>query len=324
MPQADVVAGVAVRPALLDDLAAAARVYVVADDELDHRLHGRSLRDEPAPGAAPEADALADFARLRAACPDAVWVADAAGEVVGVAAVAIWGRHWYLHSLFVLPAWQGRGLGRALLERAHAVGRAAGCDVFSLHASDDPRALTRYLALGLVPQPPTVDFHAEAAGLRFPDPPRDDDLESHPLRPDDPAALATLGDLDRTVRGVHRPELHARLLADGATGALLTRRDSGTPAGYFLVSADDRAGRIGPAAALDEARFATVLTRALAAARALARPGLPWRASVPGQNRAAVAPLLTAGFRPRRLSAYLSSAPIGRFDRYLFRDEDEL
>lgn len=314
---------VAYRPARPEDLPAAAGVYVRADDELDHRLHGRSLREPAGPGADEAAAALADLRLFRGEGRDRVWVADRGGTVVGVAAAAIRGRHWHLVYLFVLPEAQGRGIGRALLERVHAAGVAAGCDLFSLHASDDPRALSRYLALGLAPQPPTIALGAEAP--RFPPARWDDGLEEVPLSADDAAALATVGDVDRVVRGVRRPEDLRRWLGEGAVGALLLRRDTGVPAGYFLVSLGET-GRIGPAAAMDAERFGDVLGRALATAgeAAAARPGLPWRADVPGENRAAIPPLLATGFRPHRLASFFASGPIGRFDRYVIHDEDLL
>ena len=310
------------RPARPDELAAAARVYVRADDELDHRLHGRSLREPAAPGAAEEEAAQADLALFHGEGADRVWVAVRGAEVVGVAAAAIRERHWHLVYLFVLPEAQGQGIGRALLERCHAAGIAAGCDLFSLQPSDDPKALTRYLALGLAPRPPSIDLRAAAPA--FPRVAWDDGLEPLSLRPDDEAALVTVGDIDRAVRGVRRLDDLRRWLTEGATGVLLARRDTGAPAGYFLVDDHDPPGRIGPVAAIDDDRFAAVLGRALAAAGECSRVNLPWRVDVPGENRAAIAPLFAAGFRPRRLAHFFASAPIGRFDRYVLHDEDLL
>jgi len=311
------------RPASPDDLPAAARVYLLADEESDRRLFGRVLRDPAPPGESEEAGALGDLRRLHAEAPERVWVAVRGdGTVVGVAAAAIRGRHWHLVYLFVLPDEQGHGIGRELLERTHAMGVAAGCDRFTLHASDDPKALTRYLRLGLAPAPPTIVFRADAPA--FPPVRWDDGLEPHPLDPDDPAQLNTLGDIDAVVRGLRRPDDLRSWLRDGATGALLTRRDTGAPAGYFLVDAAGSQGRIGPVAAIDAERVADVVDRALAAAGAQDRLGLRWRVDAPAENRAAVAPLLAAGFRPTRLSAFFASAPLGRFDRYLFHDEDLL
>jgi GNAT superfamily N-acetyltransferase len=313
--------GIAYRPARRDELAAAAEVYVRADDELDQRLHGRSLR-EPAGEEGDGAAALADLTLMYEDGPDRVWVAVRGDAVLGVAAAAIRERHWHLVYLFVLPGEQGRGLGRALLDRIHAVGVAAGCDVFTLQASDDPKALTRYLTLGLAPQPPSIDLRATAP--TFPGARWDDGLEPQPLLADDPAVLETVGDIDRLVRGVRRPQDLRRWLDEGARGALLARRDTGAPAGYYLVSVRGGRGRIGPVAAVDGERFAQVLERALAAAGEQNDAGLGWRVDLPGENRAAIVPLFAAGFRPRRLSAFFASAAIGRFDRYVFHDEDLL
>ena len=314
------------RPAQVDELRVAARVFLLADAEAERRPYGRVRHCGFAVSAAEEEDrAAAALAALHAEAPANVWVALLGGEVVGVAAAAIRERHWLLHYHYVLPTAQRRGIGQELLRRVHAVGVAAGCTVFSLHASHDPAALTRYLALGLTPQPPTIDLRTTSP--TFPPPPWDDGLDAHPLRADDAATVETVGDIDRVVRGCRRPADLRRWMVAGATGALLTRRDTGAPAGYYLVGVEALDGRIGPVAALDEARFAAVLGRALAAAASLRppdRPELMWRALVPGQNRAAVAPLLAAGFRPRLFTAFFSSAPIGRFDRYLFHDQEYL
>jgi hypothetical protein len=249
--------------------------------------------------------------------------------MLGFAAFWIRDHWWFLDYLFVHPDAQNRGVGRALIERCHALGRDAGCTVFSLFASADPRAVYRYLRLGLWPQPPTLNLQAGSDSLTLPAFPWDDGLEAFPLgasEPDYTAKLQTLGDLDKAVRGTRRAQDLERWLRDGATGSLLTRRDTGAPAGYYLLQPKNNAtaARIGPVVALDVERVSDVITRALAAMSPLLQPGLAWKLSVPGQNTAAVAPLFAAGFRPQGVSTYLASAPIGQWDRYIFRDEDFL
>jgi hypothetical protein len=163
---------------------------------------------------------------------------------------------------------------------------------------------------------------------RLPPVPWDDGLAAQPITDDDTATLATIGDLDKAVRGCRRLRDIERWLAAGATGALLTRRDRsgapGAPAGYYLVGVHSDRVRIGPVVALDEERVATILTRALAAAEPHLASGLPWRVEFPSQNRAALAPLLAAGFRTRYLSTFFSTAPFGQLDRYVVHDEDYL
>src|SRR6266508_595383 len=139
-----------------DELPAAAHVYLVAERELNLRLHGPTPRDSPTADEEEEAIALADLAALHEEASHNVWVAVEGDTVLGMASALIRERLWLLTYLFVLPEYQGRGIGRELLTRIHAVGVAAGCTVFSLFASDDPRAWTRYLTLGLTPQPPFI------------------------------------------------------------------------------------------------------------------------------------------------------------------------
>lgn len=56
---------------------------------------------------------------------------------------------WYLNVLATYEGYRGRGLGRALLARAEAVARAAGCGVISLIAADTHAdALRLYRAQG--------------------------------------------------------------------------------------------------------------------------------------------------------------------------------
>jgi hypothetical protein len=149
-------------------------------------------------------------------------------------------------------------------------------------------------------------------------------LVAQQLTADDEAILETIGDIDALVRGVRRRSDHQRWLAAGAVGALLSHHQTGVPAGYFLVDPSANPARIGPVAVNDREWVGAVVGRALSAAGADHRPGLRWRVDVPGENRAAVGPLLAAGFRPARLDNFLASGPIGRFDRYVLHDQDVL
>lgn len=321
-----------IRPATPADFPAAARIYVLAEDDVMRRQHDRPSQLDDPETAADEALARYDLRLFHDDNPVQVQVAVASGhpdDVLGVAAFWIRDHWWYLDYLYVQPEAQNRGIGRALIERCHALGQEAGCTVFSLFASSDPRAIYRYLRLGLSLQPPTLNLQAGGESLTLPEFPWDDGLDALPLgaaEPDFTARLETLGDLDKAVRGTRRAGDLERWLRDGATGSLLTRRDTGAPAGYFLLQPKNNAtaARIGPVVALDLDRVPDVVTRALSAMTPLLQPGLIWKLSIPGQNTAALDPLFAAGFRPRGLATYLASAPIGQWDRYILRDEDFL
>lgn len=93
-------------------------------------------------------------------------VAEAGGEIAGYMALLrlAWlqygDRGMEIYHLFVRPAWRGRGVGRALIERAIREARAAGC--VELKVGTHPAntaARSYYLDRGFVAQ--------EQAGQRF-------------------------------------------------------------------------------------------------------------------------------------------------------------
>src|SRR5439155_22291664 len=80
--------------------------------------------------------------------PDGYFCAVEEGRIRGMVSALVRGRVWYLSMFFVLPGDQGRGLGRALLERALAYGEARGTEIRCTWATLDPRAQARYVMAG--------------------------------------------------------------------------------------------------------------------------------------------------------------------------------
>ncbi|BCW87484.1 hypothetical protein sos41_06130 [Alphaproteobacteria bacterium SO-S41] len=77
---------------------------------------------------------------LAAAHDEIVWIAVADGAIVGLA--ALFAPQSFLHSLFVDGAWQGKGVGRALLETA----AAAASGPLSLKVQERNDAARRFYA----------------------------------------------------------------------------------------------------------------------------------------------------------------------------------
>ena len=77
---------------------------------------------------------------LAAAHDEIVWIAVADGRQVGLA--ALYAPKSFLHSLFVDAAWQGRGVGRALLDTATAAAAAP----LSLKVQERNAAARRFYA----------------------------------------------------------------------------------------------------------------------------------------------------------------------------------
>lgn len=130
--------------------------------------------DEPTPreeGAYPAfLDLLLDHGRLL--------VATIEGAVAGFAGTMAADPRIHLSDLFVRPADQGQGIGRALLD--------AALDGFwprTTFSSDDPRALPLYVRAGMSPGWPNLYLEGDASGLVA-----EDGFEVVPASPDAAAA----------------------------------------------------------------------------------------------------------------------------------------
>jgi GNAT superfamily N-acetyltransferase len=82
---------------------------------------------------------------------------DTSGEIVGFGGTKPVGSACILTDLFVVPALQGRGIGRAILE--HLWSRAGRARL--TFSSQDPRALPLYLRFGLKPRWPLLYLSGE-------------------------------------------------------------------------------------------------------------------------------------------------------------------
>ena len=144
-----------VRP---EDLEEVWRVHVAASNDLMVR-RGR-------PAARPPDTPVASDARAGLASdPDGYFCAVEDGQIRGMVSALVRGRVWYLSMLFVLPGNQGRGLGRALLERALSYGQAHGVEIRCTWATLDPRAQARYVMAGMAPRWPIYRLDGDAAAV---------------------------------------------------------------------------------------------------------------------------------------------------------------
>jgi hypothetical protein len=222
---------------------------------------------------------------------------------------------WFLSMLFVRPADQGRGIGRALLRRLlpdddPALG--TGTD------SAQPVSNALYATLGMVPRMPLlslvgraervvalgalpggivpVSFHEFASG--------GENREGHHRLVD------AVDGLDREVAGFSHPQDHRFLRAEGRQGFLYLGPD-GAPAGYGYSS---ELGRIGPVAIRDASLLPPVLGHLLSVVPP--RDGqIVW---VPGHAGNAVEGLLRAGLRLDGFPVLLCwDRPFADFSRYL-------
>ena len=241
------------------------------------------------------------YDHLRSTDPSTFVVAERFGTngsrtIDAFVSVVVRGRLWFLSMLFVMPAAQGRGLGRRLLA---AVSRqAAGDDAVRATATDSVQPISNglYASLGIVPRVPLLRLVG-----------RPDRPDALPAMPDDidiadfadigadadgigSSALAReLNGLDRDVLGFERPGDHAFLAREARRGFLYCDR-SGVARGYGYTS---ESGRVGPVVVADEALLGPVIGHLVRAVEPRGAFGV-W---APGSASGAVVPLLRAGFR---------------------------
>jgi GNAT superfamily N-acetyltransferase len=149
------------------------------------------------------------------------FVADADGTIVGSGVTTINGPVGWIGTIWVDPAWRGRGLGKALTTTTIEAAEAAGCRTLLLVATDAGRPL--YEPLGF-----EIQAHyriLEAPGLADGGP----DPRVRPFQPSDlPAMIA----LDAVGTGEDRAHL-LRAFASPETTRIVVRSD-GSVGGFLL------------------------------------------------------------------------------------------
>jgi GNAT superfamily N-acetyltransferase len=309
-----VTAGVSFRPAAPDELLTCAAIWRTA------------INDYTAPLGQPPVDEDLTiigrlYGHLQATDPDRFVVAtvpDAAApneeRIVAFAVATLRDRVWFLSMLFVLPEFQGRGLGRALLDRVMpdpgaGVARATGTD------TAQPISNALYAGLGIVPRMPLFNL----IGL----PERPDafgtlpggivarSFEAMAAENDGHRRLAERVDnLDRELNGFAHPLDHRFLRQQDRRGWLFESGD-GIAVGYGYSA---ESGRVGPVLVRDPELLAPVLGHLTSALR----PRGAFTTWVPGHADRALVALLQAGFRMELFPVLLCwDRPVADFERYL-------
>ncbi|MBA2720259.1 MAG: GNAT family N-acetyltransferase [Chloroflexi bacterium] len=295
-------AGQTIRPATPDDLAACAAIWRDSLNDYLGRLAQPEIPDDLGP-------ILRLYGHLRVTDPATFLVAESTARdgtrpdaIDGFAVGLRRDDLWFLSMLFVRPAVQGRGLGRALLAAA-----APDPETWTGHratATDSLQPISNglYASLGMVPRVPLLRlvglperpeaFAPLPAGIEaigF------DEVGDGPAAANAAdglgrAALAAeLAALDLDAAGFSRAVDHAFHVTEGRVGFLYRDRD-GHAVGYGYTS---ESGRVGPIAVRDGALLGPVVGHLVRAVRPRGAFGM-W---VPGTAGEAIVPLLRGGFR---------------------------
>ena len=301
------------RPAVAGDLEACAGIWRASINDYIGRLGQEEIP--------PDIDRLVRLYRhLQSTDPERFVVAtvrEAAGErIVAFASAVVREDLWFLSMLFVLPEFQGAGLGRALLARVlprdGAPHRATATD------SAQPISNALYASVDIVPRMPLLSLiglpHRPEAFGALPSGvvaiPFDEIAAGPPDGIGHRLLVDAIDGLDRDLLGVAHPIDHRFLRAESRHGWLY-RGPDGAPVGYGYAG---EAGRVGPVAVVDEALLGPVLGHLTTAVV----PRGAFAIWIGGAADRALVPALRAGFRLDQFPVLLCwDRPFGDFSRYL-------
>jgi GNAT superfamily N-acetyltransferase len=303
-------ADVAYRAAEPDDLAACGSIWRDALNDYMVRLRLPEIPDE-----------LGSIGRLhahiRSTDPDRFWVATRDGRPIGFASATERGSVWFLSMLFVLPADQGRGIGRTLLGRILPPD-GDGTILATCTDSAQPISNALYSAYGIVPRMPLLSLTGRPIRPEALEPlpagvtavPFDRIADGPPDGPGHRELAAAVDAIDAELAGFAHPQDHRFLRLERRTGYLYRAAD-GRVLGYGYAS---EVGRVGPVAARDEALVGPILGHLLNVIEPRGASAV-W---VPGHADGAIVGLLRAGLRFDGFPVLVCwTAPFADFRRYL-------
>lgn len=308
-------AGLTFRPARPDELATCADIWRTSIND-----YLRPLGQTEIP---PEVNAVTRlYLHLQSTDPERFLVATVGpgqggdSRIVAFGAAVVRERLWYLSMLFVLPEFQGDGLGRKLLERLlpddAAMSRATATDSVqpisnALYSMHDIVPRMPLLSLTGLPQRPEAFGELPSGVVPLPF----DELAAGP--PDGLGhrlLVEAIDALDGELLGVAHPADHRFLRSESRHGWLY-RGPDGTPVGYGYAG---EAGRVGPIAARDAALLAPIIGHLMSAVV----PRGAFAIWVGGTADRALAPALRAGLRLDPFPVLLCwDRPFADFSRYL-------
>jgi ribosomal protein S18 acetylase RimI-like enzyme len=304
--------GLIIRPARPEDVTACAAIWRTAINDYTSRLAQPEVPNELGP-------ITRLYTHLQASDTERFLVAEVPGEepeIVAFAAATLRERLWYLSMLFVLPGFQGSGLGRDLLERV----LPGDDDIVRAVATDSAQPISNalYARYGMVPRIPLLSLtglplRPDAFGelpsgvipLAFEEiaagPP---DGQGHRLLTDAVDAL------DRELTSAAPPIDHRFLRTESRHGWLY-RGPDGEALGYGYAG---EAGRVGPVAVRDASLLAPILGHLTS----VVVPRGAFAMWVPGSAGQAVQTALAAGFRLDSFPVLLCwDRPFADFSRYM-------
>jgi GNAT superfamily N-acetyltransferase len=197
----------------------------------------------------------ADWRRFRAIQPDGCLVAELGGVAVATTVVTAFDAVAWISMVLVEEKVRGRGVGKALMNRAVHVAEELGCTTIRLDAT--PLGQPLYESLGFVPQYELTRFAGLAGPLGLP-PAATSQVIRVALSSDIPNILT----LDASATGTQRGKFLSRLFSE-EPAAVRVCEHRGQIAGYLTIRRGSDAVQLGPCIAETDEAGSALLTDAL-------------------------------------------------------------
>jgi len=305
-PSRSVNRGVEYRTAVPEDIPQVARVFASAIDDLN-RKHG--FFDVPTPFTPPNPQ----YAFWLDKDPAAFWVAELDRRVVGYAFSFLRGSLWFLADLFILPVFQGRGIGGTLIQKTLGSWGSRRITNRALITPAFNRAsVSLYMRFGMLPRQPVYFATAskETVARTFGSE-RFDVLEVEEVDLTE-RSVQELAVIHRRALGFP-PGWHNEFFSEVQNARCLLFTRNGRKEGYAYFRDN---GRVGPLVVKSVSFFRPALQATLR----LAAEGEANEFTIffAGTNREAVLASMKHGFRITYPLLFLSSRPMGDWSNYLF------
>jgi GNAT superfamily N-acetyltransferase len=292
------------RTARDSDIPHVAAVFATAIDDLDKKY---GFLQEPTPRSPPHPQ----YSFWLRKDPKAFWVAEDKGRVVGYSFSFLRGTLWFLADLFILPGYQGKGIGGTLIKKT--LGSWSGQRITNralITPAYNMSSVSLYMRYEMLPR----------QAVYFASAPKDAVARSLDRRKPELEAEEA-GDFRKSssmLDRIHREAMgfpsgwQNEFFFEALKAKCLVFRKNGRLEGYAFVRP---MGGIGPLVVKSASSFAPALEIALrAASEGDGKVGMFF----PGTNRAAVMASISHGFKIEYPGLLLSSRPMGDFENYLF------
>lgn len=237
---------------------------------------------------------------------DGLWVAEVDGEIAGFGYSWVRGQLWYLAQLFVLPKYQGLGIGRSLMSRTLEHGKRSDITIRALTTfAYNPVSISLYSLYGIYPRTPM--FFMEGASEQIPNLKTSSGLKSVRVEKFD-EHRETINWIDENCIGYPREKSHELFISQPSNRCyIFSVRNE--PVGYSYVN---DAGRVGPIALTSTKWFLDTVKISLVYAAEQRKPTV--NITVNGSNNDLMKLALDYGMKIRENVLFMSSKPFANFD----------